>query len=193
MSDPDYHFEDHVLTDGPPRSNRELGVGYEPCVRMYYPHMLKEDAKVWTRFLIANPNAFERVWYDVHVGSSPDMSRSSPEFLQNLADAIYRKRIDVIALKDGNYFIIEIKPVADMTALGQALTYTKYFKLEFRDRGPVLPVILCDQIGSDMEHVCDDYKVQIFSNDHPNENAWFYRPFGLRNDIANAKDNDLRE
>lgn len=176
-----------LVEDTGPQANRELGAGDAPCLRMFYRHMLKEDAKVWTRFLMENPNAFERVWYDVHVGRAIEMDRRSPEWLQTMADGISRKRIDVVAKKGSNFLIIEIKPVMDMTAFGQALTYSKLFRSEFRDRGPVLPMVICDVVGPDVPKVAKEYGVDVFCNDYPNENAWFYRPFGLASANTTAK------
>jgi hypothetical protein len=187
MSEQGYHIEGHQLIEGGPKAERELGPGTVPCVRMFYPHMLSEDAKVWTRFLMINPNAFEQVWYDVHVGRAIEADRRSPEWLQSMADHISRKRIDVVAKKLSNYLIIEIKPVLDMTALGQVLCYSKLFREEFRNRGQVVPMIICDVKGPDVPNVADDYGVDIYCNDFPNENAWFYRPFGMRDDTTTAK------
>ena len=186
MSESGYHIENHLIVPGPPKRSRRLGPGSVPVIRKSYPHMLKEDTAVWTRFLQNQPNAFEFVWYDVHVGKSIDMSRRSPEWLQTMADHISRKRIDVIASKGVNIFIIEIKPVLDMTALGQALCYTKFFKEEFIVDGPVFPLIICDVDGPDVPNAADDFGVEIFCNDSPNEAAWFYRPFGMRDDTTMA-------
>ena len=187
MSNQGYHIFENEIVNGPPRAERELGPGTVPCIRMFYPHMLKEDAAVWTRFLMMNPLVFKTVWYDVHVGRAIEADKRSPEWLQTMADGISRKRIDVVGLWKTNYFIIEIKPCLDMTALGQVLTYTKLFRDEFSNRGPVLPMIICDVKGPDVPNVADDYGVDCYENDYPNENAWFYRPFGLADNIANAK------
>jgi len=180
-------IDGHLIEDKGPQANRELGPGTVPCVRMFYRHMLKEDAKVWTRFLMENPNQFSHVWYDVHVGRAIEMDRRSPEWLQTMADGISRKRIDVVAQKGTNFHIIEIKPVMDMTAFGQALTYSKLFRAEFRDRGPVLPMVICDVQGPDVPNIAQEFGVDVYCNEYPNENAWFYRPFGLSNETTTAK------
>ncbi|GAI77897.1 unnamed protein product [marine sediment metagenome] len=46
-----------------------LGPGRDAVVRPAYPHMLREDNLVWTRFLESGDFEVKEVWYDVHVGA----------------------------------------------------------------------------------------------------------------------------
>jgi len=90
---------------------------------MKFPHMSPEDSIVWRRFLVLHPLMFTELRYDVHVGTGQiawngPKANPASEWL-----AIAAKRIDVVALHDGRPAIVEVKPRASMSAIGQVLSY----------------------------------------------------------------------
>ena len=117
-----------------------------------YTHMASADTVVWERFIRANPTYFDAVAYDVQVGSGPGFDTVvNPDTGGNL-DALYKKKIDVLGLKDGVHIIVEVKPRADSRALGQVEGYRD---LALRDlpglKGPKL-LIVCESIVPDFEY-----------------------------------------
>ncbi|MBA7670292.1 hypothetical protein ES703_78437 [subsurface metagenome] len=54
----------------------------------------------------------------------------------------------------GGYWVIELKRVGNMVALGQALVYSRLFKEEFEIYEEVWPVVICDDLDLDL---IDDY------------------------------------
>lgn len=118
--------------------------------------MLTEDIDVWTEYLKAPIVPIERVWYDVHVGGIPPRLSITSERDRRMADGIYRKRIDVVAAVGGGYWVVELKPLGSMLALGQILAYSRLFRDEYAVPGEVWPVVICHHVDPDL---LDDYEL----------------------------------
>jgi len=127
-----------------------LGFGQKPVIMPHYPHLLAEDSWVWTEYLKAPITGLKKVWYDVHVGQPVELPNGASKMDKKIAAGITRKRIDVVAAVAGGYWVIELKPVGNMTALGQALVYTRLFKAEYRPDGDVWPIVICGQLDRDL-------------------------------------------
>jgi hypothetical protein len=133
----------------------ELGPGYEPLVMAWFPHMLPEDRVVWARFLTAGRVRPERIWYDVHVGVAVPVPSDLPEEIRRVSLAVTRKRIDLVCLVGGRYWVVEVKPYASFTALGQILGYARLLSAEYEVPGPVDPVVVCSAVDADL---VDDFQ-----------------------------------
>ena len=125
----------------------------------HYPHMMREDTTVWTRFLQMGSVSIKEVWYDVHCGQAVFLRDSATQMEQRIADGVTRKRIDVVASVDGGLWVIEIKPYGNMFAIGQILTYVKLLKQEYIVPDIVLPVIICNNIDPDILDEIDDFGI----------------------------------
>lgn len=139
-----------------------LGPGEMPVVRPRYPHMLSEDTRVWTAFLERKIVEVDRVWYDVRVGSVPEAFRRSVGVELKIAKGIYRKRIDVVASVDGEYWVIEVKPVGSMFAIGQVLTYRRLFMRDYDVGGLVRAVVVCWERDEDINEMWGELGVVCF-------------------------------
>ncbi|MBA7710129.1 hypothetical protein ES703_119061 [subsurface metagenome] len=84
---------------------------------------------------------------------------------QQVAMGVSRKRIDVVAGVGGGFWVVEVKPLASMLALGQVLSYTRLFKQEFAPVGEVWPVIVCDAVDEDLLDEFDAAGVAVIVND----------------------------
>jgi len=129
-----------------------------------YPHMLGEDTAVWSRFLESGDIALQEVWYDVHVGQPVLSTLGADSMQQRIADGITRKRIDVVAVVDGVYWIIEVKPVAMHYAIGQVLVYEGLFVKEYEPALETWPVIVCDTVDVDVIPECERLGVVVVAN-----------------------------
>jgi len=134
----------------------DLGIGQVPRIMTRYPHMMSEDVAVWTDFLKINPDFFQEVWYDVHVGSTMPLPLGATELQIQVAMGVSRKRIDVIGRSAEQLWVIEIKPYGNMVALGQVITYHRLFVKEFDPQWPAIPVIICANLDPDLT---DDLEV----------------------------------
>ena len=115
-----------------------------------YPHMSPLDARVWRRFLILHPLKFRALTYDVTVGTGafawdvPDINPPS-EWL-----ALAAKRIDVVGKWADEIAIIEVKPRASMSALGQVLSYIDLYRQKEKPSQRVSGWVVCEHRDEDL-------------------------------------------
>jgi hypothetical protein len=127
-----------------------------------YPHFVKEDVVIWERFIDKNPGFFDSVDYDVHVGKPREYPEIAQEKVKEGMEYLSRKRIDVVGYKNKNVFIVEIKPSASFSAIGQVLGETELFKKEFPKEKRIFPIILTDLEVPDIPELCKKYKILYF-------------------------------
>ena len=126
--------------------------------------MLGEDTAVWTRFLESGDIKVDEVWYDVHVGLPVLLPVGADSLVKRIADGVTRKRIDVVAIVDSVYWVIEIKPLATMFAMGQVLVYDRLFEAEFEPELEAWPVLVCDTVDEDVIPECERLGVVVVAN-----------------------------
>jgi hypothetical protein len=112
--------------------------------------MSPDDQRVWRRFLLLHPSKFEAFRYDVRVGSGQfawDGPEANPpaEWL-----AIAAKRIDVVAQRHGTTCIIEVKPRASMSAIGQVLSYRDLYAAKEKPSTPLECWVVCEYRDEDL-------------------------------------------
>jgi len=143
----------------------DLGEGYKPVIRPHYPHMLTEDNSVWTKFLTTDADRIKELWYDVRVGLPVFLEVGASDREKRIAAGLTRKRIDVVCSVGGGYWVVEIKPYASMLAVGQVISYSRLFALEYAPGGQIIPVIVCDAYDEDLVDEFDELGVLVLQND----------------------------
>jgi len=121
-----------------------------PNIMPHYPHMLNEDRDIWTKFLEKAEFEIDRVWYDVHCGLGIPVPGGTGSMEYKISQGVTRKRIDVVCAVKNEIWIVEIKPHANMGALGQIITYEKLIRQEYVLTGKIVPVILCWTVDPDV-------------------------------------------
>ena len=142
-----------------------LGDSQKPIVMPHYPHFLAEDNAVWTKFLRSGFTGLEKVWYDVRVGKAVSLPLGATVLEQKIARGLTRKRIDAICLVAGTFWVVEVKPYSNMTALGQVLTYVRLFVRDYTFKGDAVPVIVCDAHDEDLEEEFIAQGVMVIVNE----------------------------
>lgn len=89
--------------------------------------MKPEDVAAWERFIDANPGYFDSVDYNFALGEGVDVGEGEPESQRRGFQTLTQKKVDVVGYRGSSVFIVEVKPVADMRALGQALSYSHLY------------------------------------------------------------------
>ncbi len=118
-----------------------------------YPHMKPADAVIWERFIEKYPDEYDEVIYDLNVGAGYADLGDHPQEVQGDYRILTQKKIDVVAFKDDYVDIIEIKPDASMSALGQAIGYVKLY-LGYRDpKAEAYATVITDRLKPDMAHL----------------------------------------
>lgn len=131
----------------------------------HYRHMLANDVAVWTRFLQSGVLAPEVVWYDFHVGRGSMVLEQASSLEFKIAQGVTRKRIDVVCLRKGDYWAVEVRPVCSMSAVGNAMFYARLLSQEVPDLGGVIPVVVCDRVDGDVESHLDELGVMVIANE----------------------------
>lgn len=129
--------------------------------RNWYPHMMPYDVTIWERFIEQFPDMYDHVSYDVKVGSLPSFDTTVNDATGGKADDLYKKKIDVVAYKGDQIDIIELKPDAKASAIGQLKLYRQLFIKEFNP--PVMPkiILITDRLNADMQDFAVAEGVQI--------------------------------
>ena len=127
-----------------------------------YPRLSKFDSEIWEQFIKTHPNHYYKVAYDVLVGNGAILQVGDLDPYQKDFNLLTRKRIDVVGFKNNQIDIIEVKPRASSTALGQSLNYTRLFKDEYKQNIKVEPVIITNRSCSDDMKLFDMYSIELF-------------------------------
>ena len=106
--------------------------------------MKPRDIEIWERFISQTPNAFDKVEYDVHVGDPRDNDEELSPAMERDRQALGKRKIDVVGFRDDVIFIIEIKPNAGASALGQSIMYDFLYTRDYAPQGPTVAMILTD-------------------------------------------------
>lgn len=128
---------------------------FEYKKRFKYTHMSEADKIIWERFIEKYPNAYNSVQYDFRVGDPPPFNPMGENGEDLNQDALYRLRIDVVAKMAGNFDIIEIKPKAGPSTIGQVKGYKSLFLRDEKPTGQVRALIITDQKMPNMEFIAN--------------------------------------
>jgi hypothetical protein len=88
-----------------------------------YPHLSPGDTQIWQKFLEDQPDYFEAVTYDVHVGEGQVPTHETDPAMIKMAIDITTRRIDVLAERRGQLYIVEIKYDPGVSVVGQLTGY----------------------------------------------------------------------
>lgn len=123
--------------------------------------MMPEDVAIWERFISAYPNSFELCMYDFPVGSLPEFMDTSHPVAVAGEEKLYKKKIDVVGLKGQEIAIIELKPKAGASAVGQVKMYCALFKKENPAAPACRAVVITDSVSSDVQEFAREEGVQF--------------------------------
>jgi len=126
-----------------------------------YPHMKPEDVAVWERFITKNPGYFDSVDYDFPVGEGAPTSPDHPPEIQYDHKILTQKKIDAVGYRGNTVTIIEVKPIADMKALGQALTYSHLYAIDHAEATDIQRMVVAGSIERELEGIYTQHDVQI--------------------------------
>lgn len=122
--------------------------------RPSYPHMSEADKAIWERFLSENPDAYDSVQYDFHVGEAPPFNTLMDDGEDRNQDKLYRLRIDVVARHGSEVDIVEIKPKAGPSSIGQLRSYATLYERDEVPLGRVNKVLITDTEMPNMDYLC---------------------------------------
>ena len=124
-----------------------------PKLHPRYPHLLPEDARVWDRFLLGHPYDSNQYEYDVQVGRGRPYPGAATPAIHKMALDLSRRRIDVVGHTPTCTRIYEVTRQAGLTAIGQLIAYPILYAKTYNPPGPCVPVLVCEELQSDIETV----------------------------------------
>ena len=127
-----------------------------------YPHLSPQETKIWNRFIEKNPKIFEAVIYDARVGEGRDYSDYPEDKIREDMEHLSKKRIDVVGFIGDDIYVIEIRPKANLSAIGNAWGLAELFRDVASVDKVIIPAILTDEKLPDMEAVCSRMAVKLF-------------------------------
>lgn len=130
--------------------------------RPQYPHMSVKDTEIWNRFIDKFPEAYLTCQYDFHIGDTAPFDTLMDDGTDLNQDKLYRLRIDVVANTYLDTSIIEVKPNAGVTALGQLEKYTELYVRDEMPKQPVNMVLITDKELPNMDYLCKKAGVKLF-------------------------------
>ena len=119
-----------------------------------YPHMKPADVLLWERFIEKYPNAYDTCEYDVWIGTPPPFDTTVNLETGGDVEGLYRLKIDVVAHTGGRIDVIELKPRARLSSLGQVKGYARLYARDLKPTGELRPVIITDTLFPDMPELC---------------------------------------
>lgn len=132
-----------------------------PALTGDYPHMSRRDAELWERYLRSYAHTWLGFAYDVAIGGlTVEDPTASPEeklgWTYNTAE-----KIDVVANRGDEQWLIEVKPNCRLSSIGQALGYLLLAQREPWTPLPLIPAVLTDNVNLDVRWVAEQLNVQL--------------------------------
>ena len=126
-----------------------------------YPHMGPEDTKAWTNFILSHPNEYDSIDYDVKIGNVPAFVTRDIANIGGDIASLYQRKIDVVAYKEDKIDIIEVKPDAGFSAIGQVLGYFHLWQNQYGSVENVNPMIVCNTSSLDVRALAEAQGVKL--------------------------------
>lgn len=126
-----------------------------------YPHMGPRDKAIYERFIEKYPDVYKMVQYDFHIGDAPPFNTLMDDDTDFNQDMLYRLRIDVVAHTDKGIDIIEVKPDAGTSTIGQIKSYKALYVRDEEPKQPVGMIIVTDRERPNMRYLCQQEGVSL--------------------------------
>lgn len=116
----------------------------------HFPHLQHDEIILFKRWLLIHEKDWESFEFDVHVGIGTVPENDKDKISQSFK-RLTQKRIDVVAFRTQETCLIEIRPQADHTALGNLLAYKELFVRDFKPMNRISLLCITDRIRPDDE------------------------------------------
>jgi len=130
-----------------------------------YPHMMPADFHIWNAFIDKYPKFFDRVDYDVKVGKGIEPLEHWDAQTILIAQNLTLCRIDALGWNGYQPTIVEVKPRARTTAIGQVETYFILYVTTFPNIQKPRKLIVTDLTTLDIHTVADKLNIRIIETE----------------------------
>lgn len=123
--------------------------------------MQPRDVHLWEKFVRANAGFFTSCDYDVPVGPPPDWLDVEGDEMARKQAKLYQKKIDVVGYNGNDIYIVEVKPQAGSSAVGQILSYKLYWKKDNPDLPEPKLLVITNKLQNGYEPVYHSHKILV--------------------------------
>lgn len=129
--------------------------------RYWYPHLTQDHISIWEKFIAEFPDAYDYCQYDLEIGQIPDFVTGHDDQRMRGQANLYQRKIDVVGFKGDQIDLIEIKPHAGLSSLGQINGYKALYQRDFSPAVVPKAIVVTDRIDDDVAHAAYAQGVQI--------------------------------
>jgi hypothetical protein len=115
-----------------------------------YEGMPPLSVPLWRQFLPFYADKFESFEYNVRVGQGLDPGPGATPEMQRMWKMVTTKRIDVVANRQDQTWVIEVEPRPGLRTFGQIVAYMSLLPKYYPVRPTVIGALVCQYIGYDM-------------------------------------------
>jgi len=121
------------------------------------------DVAIWERFLAEYPTYYNKVQYDVPCGEGPQFDTLANEETGGHDERLYKRKIDVVGFRGNEVDIIEVKPRAGPSAIGQVKMYRQLYFVDYKPLRNPNCVIITDSFSNDVAEFAVREQVRLFA------------------------------
>ncbi len=129
--------------------------------RPWYPNLRENETFIWDRFIEKYPDAYDEVIYNLHLGEGADIPAGTEENIARDFKLLTQYKIDVVGFSKNQIDIIEIKPYAGASAIGQVVSYSELYKKFIDPEARPNLVILTDQMRPDTKTLAETLNLKL--------------------------------
>lgn len=126
-----------------------------------FPRLLPDDAAVLQRYLDKFGNQYTYLLYDVRVGLGRDVGVQDLPATRDMAIDLTQRRIDAVGQTKNEIHILEVTRIIGLKAIGQYFAYPCLYIRTFRPGLPVKPIIVAEDVQSDIQTCIIDLNINI--------------------------------
>jgi hypothetical protein len=130
--------------------------------RHYYEGMNQVAIPLWEKFLDLYADRFHSVGYNVRVGKGLDPGPTADAEMRRMWFMVTTKRIDVVAERDGETWVIEIEPRPGLRTLGQVVGYLSLLPRFYPVQARLIGAVVSERMGFDMADTFRQHDVYYF-------------------------------
>lgn len=128
----------------------------------WYPHMKPRDVEIWERFIALYPDKYEKCQYDFAIGDVPPFIASASSVQGQRMGELYKLKIDVLGYKGDTIDLIEVKPAAGASSIGQVQGYVSLYLRDMKPTLAVRPVIVTNELRPNMDFLTQQQGVMLY-------------------------------
>ena len=108
------------------------------------------DVAIWERFISARPDFWETVDYDLAIGTGAPIAPGTEENMARDKKILTQYKIDVVGYRGNAVDIVELKPNAGASAIGQVKSYETLYKNYINPDAKTRAIIITDTARADV-------------------------------------------